>query len=99
VFAQKVDRYSVFPAQIKRPRAYRAGPKETDGFQVMNGDRQFAGLESSLPCPLAHGHVFWIHRHFHAQSEVVTRHIASGHEQVKGVLLNLAHGPCLIVYV
>jgi len=89
VFAQKIDRHTMFPAQIERGRADCARTKDADRFEVMDGNRQLPNVEGRFPVALLGRQAVRVDRHLDLKREVIPADVAAGCQEIERVLLDV----------
>ena len=89
VFAQIVDCHTMLPAESERGRGDRARAKDTDRFQVMDGNRQFPNVDGRFPIALLGRQAIGIDRHLDLKGEVIPADVAAGCQEIKRVLLDV----------
>jgi hypothetical protein len=91
MLAQEIHRYAMFPAKIEGGRANRARSETTNGFQMMDRDREFFRVADVRPVSFGGWQIWRVQGHFHLQREMISPHIAARRHQIECVLLNGAH--------
>ena len=91
ILAQEIHRHTMLPAQIQPRRTDRARPKDTDRFEMVDGNGQFPNINGRLPIALLRRQAIGIDRHLDLKREMVARDVRTRSCEIKCVLLNAVH--------
>lgn len=77
MLGKEVDGHAVLPAKVHRRGTDAGGAEDANGFQVVNRDGQFSGIDGGLPVALFRRQIGRVNRNFDLKRQMITGDVAA----------------------